>query len=155
MKCSQDGCERDATHRYTWPGRAEAGICSDTAHLGALRSVATALGLELELIPCTGALAGFQGDATATVRLALDVAFAQLDGKRAECIAAIAALAKELHNAGRLHREGLRRATLEALSKCCSLEYELSLETEVTSGLARDLGLEDELAAFEESLPEQ
>ena len=151
MKCSQDGCPRNATHRYTWPGRTEAGICSDPTHMGALQDVSKALGFELELIPLTGVLAGFQGDATAGTRLALDVAFAQLDAKRATLVAQVAELAKELHNAGRLHREGLRRATLEALSKCCSLEYDLTGDTDTASGFARDIGLEDELGAFEES----
>jgi hypothetical protein len=88
----------------------------------------------------------------ARMRLALDHALAVLDGKRAEMVAAVAALAKELHNAGRLQRTGLHRATLEALSKCCSLEYELTGDTDTSSAFASDLGLEDALAAFEETI---
>jgi len=51
MRCGQDGCDNPATHRYTWPGKDEAGVCSE--HIERLRDVAASLRFHLQLIPVT------------------------------------------------------------------------------------------------------
>ena len=47
-KCNQSGCDRPAAHRFTWPGRDEAGICEH--HVAKLRAVAAAMGFSLQII---------------------------------------------------------------------------------------------------------
>jgi hypothetical protein len=48
-KCNQEGCNNPAAYRFTWPGKAEAGICGQ--HVQKLVQVAEAMGLPLEVIP--------------------------------------------------------------------------------------------------------
>ena len=47
--CNQNGCDRPAAFRFTWPGKDEAGIC--LAHSVALENVASAMGFHIQLIP--------------------------------------------------------------------------------------------------------
>lgn len=47
--CNQVGCDKPAAYRFTWPGRAEAGICF--THVLQLVGAAEALGFQLQLIP--------------------------------------------------------------------------------------------------------
>lgn len=49
MKCNQDKCGNDATFRFTWPGKDEAGICGE--HAPKLLNIADAIGLYVQLIP--------------------------------------------------------------------------------------------------------
>ena len=49
MKCNQMNCDSDAAHKFTWPGEDEAGICKD--HVDKLRSVANAMGMNIQIIP--------------------------------------------------------------------------------------------------------
>lgn len=48
-KCNQQGCKEPPLYRYTWPGRNEALCCE--AHSRAVRNIASAMGLYVELIP--------------------------------------------------------------------------------------------------------
>ena len=48
-QCNQAGCEQPAAFRFTWPGRDEAGIC--TEHERKMRGVAAAMGLYVQTIP--------------------------------------------------------------------------------------------------------
>jgi len=42
-------CDNPARYRFTWPGKDEAVICDE--HVDKLRSVASAIGLPLQIIP--------------------------------------------------------------------------------------------------------
>jgi len=42
-------CDKLAEYRFTWPGQDEALICG--GHVGALRKIASAMGLHLQVIP--------------------------------------------------------------------------------------------------------
>jgi len=52
MMCNQEGCDAAASHRFTWPGRDEAGVCAP--HVDKLRAVARAMSLHLQLLPIGG-----------------------------------------------------------------------------------------------------
>lgn len=47
--CCQDGCVQPPIYRFTWPGVGERVICA--VHVARLRKVASAVGLDLQLIP--------------------------------------------------------------------------------------------------------
>lgn len=49
MKCNQQECDENAAYRFTWPGRDEASICDK--HAPQLESVASAMGMYIQLIP--------------------------------------------------------------------------------------------------------
>ncbi len=51
--CGQKDCGNYASDRYTWPGKDEAAICAPCG--SKLRSVASAIGLHIQLIPLTTA----------------------------------------------------------------------------------------------------
>lgn len=51
MKCNQQNCDREAAYLFTWLGEDQAGICEACAPK--LRSVASALGFRVQLIPIT------------------------------------------------------------------------------------------------------
>jgi hypothetical protein len=50
-KCGQRGCDAPAVVRYTWPGRDEAGAC--TEHALMVRNTSEAMGCHVQLIPIT------------------------------------------------------------------------------------------------------
>jgi hypothetical protein len=47
MKCNQDSCRNEGTHRFTWPGRDEAVICD--ACLPKLKQVVAGLDMHLQI----------------------------------------------------------------------------------------------------------
>lgn len=52
LKCNQVGCEKPATLLYVWPGKEQAGICSECAKLAL--SASRVLGFYLEMTPVSG-----------------------------------------------------------------------------------------------------
>lgn len=47
--CSQKGCNQEATHRYTWPGKDESYACEKCVLK--LHAIADAMGMYLQIIP--------------------------------------------------------------------------------------------------------
>lgn len=48
MQCSQENCERDGSHLFTWPGYPATPICSE--HLPKVQAIAAAMGIEVPVI---------------------------------------------------------------------------------------------------------
>lgn len=82
--CVREGCIRQPSYRYTWPGRDEAGICE--SHVGKLRSVAAAMGLPLQIIPLNACPAEIEGGAMKppSSDIPVDPLQAMMDGFSAE-----------------------------------------------------------------------
>lgn len=48
MRCQQNKCEKEATHRFTWPGQPEAIACEE--HATKAERIADAMGMYLHVI---------------------------------------------------------------------------------------------------------